>query len=174
MLQKRTQRKTYLSWWITVYSKAKENLRNIVKKYRRLATNAKDYQKLVSQPTLLSQKIFNKCGCVGVCISDLSKNLMYNFHYSYVRDRYGKKDLFTDTDSLTSAIKSSNAYEYFYRNKQMFDIQKIQRFNNVINKKVIDKIKIKLKTFQLLSLVDKNLICTHSKKKMKNQAKTQN
>ena len=56
----------------------------------------------------------------------------------------------------------------------MFDIQKIQRFNSVINKKVIDKIKIKLKTFQLLSLVDKNLICTHSKKKMKNQAKTQN
>ena len=49
----------------------------------------------------------------------------------------------------------------------MFDIQKIQRFNNVINKKVIDKIKIKLKTFQLLILVDKNLICTHSKRRWK-------
>lgn len=83
-----------------MYSKAKENIRNIVKRYQRLATNAKDYQKLVSQPTLLSQKIFNKRGYVGVCISDLSKNLMYNFHYSYIRDRYGKKDYYLQTQTV--------------------------------------------------------------------------
>ena len=43
---------------ISVYDKTMENLKNRLDV--RLATNSKEYQKLVSKPSLVSQKIFNK------------------------------------------------------------------------------------------------------------------
>ena len=58
-----------------------------------------------------------------MCILDLSKVKMYDFHYNYIKPKYGdlSKLLFTDTDSLCYAIKTDNVYEDLYKDRDLFD-----------------------------------------------------
>ena len=65
----------------------------------------------------------NKLAYIGVCILKLSKVLMYEFHYDYIKNKYDNKSklLFADTDSLMYEIKTEGVYEDFSNNKEMFD-----------------------------------------------------
>ena len=57
-----------------------------------------------------------------MCILDLSKVLMYEFHYDYIKNRYDNKSklLLTDTDSLLYEIKTEDVYEDYSSDKEMF------------------------------------------------------
>ena len=65
----------------------------------------------------------NKPAYIGMCILELSKVLMYEIHYDYIKNKYDNKSklLFTDTDSLMYEIKTEDVYEDFSSNKEMFD-----------------------------------------------------
>ena len=65
----------------------------------------------------------NRPAFVGMCILDLSKMLIYNFHYNYIKKRYGDraKLLFTDTDSLTYEIETDDVCKEFWNDKDVFD-----------------------------------------------------
>ena len=50
----------------------------------------------------------NKPAYIGMCILELSKVIMYEFHYDYIKNKYGNNSrlLFTDTESLMYEIKT--------------------------------------------------------------------
>ena len=121
----------------SVFGKTMENLRKRVDV--RLVTNENKLLKLTSKPTYVSSKIFNenlvavhkiketltlnRPAYVGASILDLSKTLMYDFHYNYIKKKYVDKArlLFTDTDSLTYEIEAEDVYKDFWNDKDKFD-----------------------------------------------------
>ena len=58
-----------------------------------------------------------------MCILELSKVLMYEFHYDYNKNKYDRKSklLFTDTVSLMYEIKTEDVCADFNRNRDMLD-----------------------------------------------------
>ena len=83
-----------------------------------------------------------------MCILDLSKTLMYDFHYNYIKQKYNNKAklLFTDTDSLCYEIETTDVYKDFCNDKDKFDNSDYPEdspYFNKANKKVIGKFKDK-------------------------------
>ena len=71
---------------------------------------------------------------------------MYDFHYNYIKKKYGDKAklLFTDTDSLTYEIEAEDVYQDFWNNKNKFDFSDYPEdspYFDKINKKIIGKFK---------------------------------
>ena len=70
--------------------------------------------------------------------------MMYDFHYNFIKKIFNVELLFIDTDSLTYEIKSKNAYEEFFKWRDLLDFSnysKDSKFLNETNKKVIGKMK---------------------------------
>ena len=92
---------------------------------------------------------FNKPIYVGQAILDLSKTLMFDFHYNYIRKKYGNKAelLFTDTDSLMYLIQTDDFYSDIKKDiKRKFDTSDYPEnhpsgIKTGVNKKVIGKYK---------------------------------
>ena len=144
----------------SVFGKTMENIRKRSNIY--LETDPDHFLRQAAKPTYVSHKIFHdnlvalhmkknflkldKPLYVGMCILDLSKVLMYDFHYNFIKAKYGvrAKLLFTDTDSLCYIIQTDDVYEDLYNHKDMFDnsdYSKSSKFYFDENKKVIGKFK---------------------------------
>ena len=144
----------------SVFGKTMENIRKRSNIY--LETDPDHLLRQTAKPTFVSCKIFHenlvavhmkkkilkldKPSYVGMCILDLSKVLMYDFHYNFIKAKYGDlaKLLFTDTDSLCYHIITDDVYEDLYLSKDMFDnsdYSKSSKFFFDENKKVIGKFK---------------------------------
>ena len=85
----------------------------------------------------------------GFCILDLSKLLMYQFHYDYVRPKWGDRAelCFTDTDSLTYHIRTEDVYTDIAEDSSRFDFSDYPTNHPLFsetNKKVIGKFKDEL------------------------------
>src|SRR5258706_305776 len=144
----------------SVFGKTMENLRK--KQNIKLITNEKMLNKYVSKPGFVNSKIANenlvaihnikeklildKPIYVGFCILDLAKWLMYDFHYGYIKNKYGSNAqlLFTDTDSLCYQIQTDDFYQDMFDSKHLFDLSDIKaehptigKFNDNTNKKVL-------------------------------------
>ena len=111
----------------SVFGKTMENIRNRVN--IKLVDTGEQFKKLAAKPNYESRKIFNenlvsvhmkktsltmnKPVYLGMSILDLSKTLMFDFHYKYIKPKYNKqaKLLFTDTDSFLYEIQTEDFYK---------------------------------------------------------------
>ena len=111
----------------SVFGKTMENIRNRVDV--KLINNKERAIKLVAKPNFYhcnifsedlvaihmkkTRLVFNRPVYLGMCILDISNTLMYDFHYNYIKLKYGDnaKLLFTDTDSLMYEIQTSDFYQ---------------------------------------------------------------
>ena len=111
----------------SVFGKTMENIR----KHRdiKLVTTGKKRSKLVSEPNyhtinLISEDLsiiemkktkvkMNKPIYLGLSIFEISKTLMYEFWYDYMKPKYGNKVklCYMDTDSFIINIKTNDFYE---------------------------------------------------------------
>ena len=110
----------------SVFGKTMENIRN--HKDMKLVTSDKKYLKYVMKPNFkdghpFSKHLFavemgkreitmNKPVYLGQAILDLSKTLMYEFLYDYMKPKYGRKVnlCYLDTDSFVYEIETEDFY----------------------------------------------------------------
>ena len=140
----------------SAFGKTMEDLRKRISV--KLVSNAKDYVRCIIKPTFVSHKIFsknfvaiheikpvltlNKPIDVRFSILDVSKYLMYEFHYKYIKSKFDAKLFFTDTESLVYEIKTEDVYEDFYKEKNLFDFSDYpldSKFFDPVNKKLLAK-----------------------------------
>ena len=118
----------------SVFGKTMENIRNRVD--IRPVNDRRKAKKLVAKPNFKHLTIFdeylvsihmkrtklkfNKPVYCGMTILDLSKILIYDFHYNYIKPKFGEnaKLLFTDTDSLCYETQTDDFFKDVY---QKFD-----------------------------------------------------
>ena len=111
----------------SLFGKTVENIRNRVDV--RVRTSEKSAEKLVPKPnyertTIFSEDliavhmkktelVFNKPVYLGMSILDISKTRINDFHYNYMKVKYGDdcKLLITDTDSLMYEVKTEDFYK---------------------------------------------------------------
>ena len=141
----------------SIYGKTCENQKK--RTNIQLARNDNQCKRLIEKPQMRGFKIFtkqlaavslrklqskiDKPFIVGFTVLELSKLLMYQFHYDYIKEKFGDSAqlLFTDTDSLMYHIRGCNPYEQFYKDrKEYFDFASFPRnhkYFDSTNNKVI-------------------------------------
>jgi hypothetical protein len=144
----------------SVFGKTMENIRKHIDV--RLVKTRERCQKLVNKPNFSSFKVFtnslvaihmkrtklkfDKPVYVGQAVLDISKTLMYDFHYNTIKKQYGSDAqlLFTDTDSLCYHIKTRDLYQDMGKFKHLYDTSNYpveHPIYSIVNKKVLGKMK---------------------------------
>ena len=103
-----------------------------------------------------------------MCILDLSKMLMYDFHYNYIKKKYDNRArlLFTNTDSLTYEIEAEDVHKDFWNDKDNKIIATIWKTHHIIAmsiKKSLENSRTKLVASRLLNSLVLSLRCLTSK-----------
>ena len=144
----------------SVFGKSMENVREYMN--IRLITDEEHFVKIVADPRFEESVVFDdnlvavkmkrvtvkldKPIYVGFTVLELSKHLMFSFHYDHMVRNYGMraKLLFSDTDSLCYLLETEDVYEDVRQNMHLFDTSDYPPNHSLYsthNKKVMGKMK---------------------------------
>ncbi|XP_031619421.1 uncharacterized protein LOC116338364, partial [Contarinia nasturtii] len=135
----------------SIYGKTMENIRDRTDIKLRMKWEGRyGIRKLISDPRFKKCTIFeenlaavewcrnriymNKPISIGMAVLDLSKILMYEFHYDHMKPQYGSNIqlMYTDTDSFIYEIKTDCFYEDMKKNLDRYDTSDYP-VNNLFN-----------------------------------------
>ena len=152
-----------------IYGKSIENIRKRIKV--KLIRDKKVYQRCVNKPNFIPQKIFDKnfvavhCSktvlalnkpiYAGFSILELSKLLMYQFHYNYALKTFTDVKLLF-TDSLVYGIRGGNVDDQCFKDKHVFDFcgySKDSIYYDDFNKIMLGKMKEELNDVKIVEFV---------------------
>ena len=143
--------------------------------------NERRARKLISRPSIKKSKIYdenlatiqlkrevitmNKPRYIGQAILDISKIVMYEFHYNFIMKNYPETTLlFTDTDSFCYMIPTeSDLYADIRGNTEWFDFSNYPEDHpnyDTSNHLIPGKFKDEMGGPSLKSFVDLDLKCT--------------
>ena len=144
----------------SVFGKTMENVRkhvnvelvNCETRLARLSAKPNFERNILISDTLCAVKMLrpvvklNKPIFIGFCILDLSKLLMYDFHYDVIKRRYREKAqlCFTDTDSLLYHIETPDVYKDMQEQLHLYDTSDYPKdhfLHSIENKKKLGKMK---------------------------------
>jgi hypothetical protein len=155
-----------------IYGKTLESVRG--RHNIELVINEERLDKIIAQPTVQTWRTFtenlvavkrakevvnlDKPVFLGFTILEMAKQIMYDFHYNYIKPKYGKNArlLFTDTDSLCYAIETENIYKDMLEDKHMYDLSEFPEDHmcyNTENKKKLGVMKDETKANRILEFV---------------------
>ena len=162
-----------------LYGKTVENVRN--RREICLCTTKSALKRKCDSPLLKGVRIFNdtlvavemqkamvlinKPTAVGFTVLELSKLLMYDFHYNVMKPKYPNHPvdgrsrlqlLMTDTDSLVYEVETANVYADMYEMREHFDLSEYARTSPYFaaeNKMCVGKMKDEYKGVVIASFV---------------------
>ncbi|XP_071651462.1 uncharacterized protein [Temnothorax longispinosus] len=140
-LAKNDFEKNLYEWMnIALFSKFTENVRNHVDVRLVTKWNGRyGAEAMIAKPNFRSRSVFsenavaikmqklevkfNKPIYVGMCILDIAKTCLYEFHYKYMLPLYREKCkvMYTDTDSLIYHIECDDVYDTMKRDIDKYD-----------------------------------------------------
>jgi hypothetical protein len=145
---------------VSVYGKCVENVlkrRSIFLVNSRRKAKAKCDNPLLKTLRIFSETLaavemqktnvtINKPTAVGFTVLELSKYIMFDFHYNVMKRKYGSRLqlLFTDTDSLTYEVQTANIYADMHAMREHFDLSEYAAdspYRSMENKLVVGKMK---------------------------------
>ena len=89
---------------------------------------------------------YNKPVFVGFTVLELSKTVIYNFYYDYIKAKYGAKAIlcYMDTDGLVILVETPDFYSDIQENLDYFDTSNYpenNKFNITKNKSILGRMK---------------------------------
>lgn len=161
-----------------VYGKTLENVRDHVDvRLRNTWLGRYGARNLIIKPNFKKRTIFNenliaiemlrtnifiaKPIIVGVCVLEISKLCMYNFHYDFMLENFNHKECklqYTDTDSFIYNIQCDDIYDFIRQNSDRFDTSDYTPNNEygikLLNKKIPGLMKDECNANVLANLLD--------------------
>ena len=155
-----------------IFGKTCESVRK--RKHLNFTKNRMKFRKLVRSPLFHSFELFDHGLCAverrkqsvllnrptytGQAVLDISKEIMYNFHYNVMKKRYGSQItvLGTDTDSLIYEIRTEDIYKDMAEMSSYFDTSDYPPEHplfSVKNKKMFGKFKDEMNGVPIKSFV---------------------
>ncbi|ELT98918.1 hypothetical protein CAPTEDRAFT_187066 [Capitella teleta] len=128
---------TIFGFGFKINKNTQQNAKNPFEKLMNNSVFDKKVRILSSKINFEKATILNKPVYLGMSILDISKTLMFDMHYNFIKKKFDASLLFTDTDSLAYEVKIDNIKRDMYtKYDDLFDTSNYPANSKYHNEKI--------------------------------------